>query len=117
MGPSKFLAISAADASVNQVSAAIVLDQMLYASIVVLMTGASTGTLKVQVSNDLMPQPASSPVPTNWVDLAGISVVMTANSTFIIPKFDVCYGYMRLVYTKNNGSAGTISAFVKTISF
>lgn len=110
---------AAADASANQTSDPIQAQNLFNGSVTGVVTGASTGALKIQVSNDI-PNPVESvpgviPTITNWADLSGVTVTLSAAGVFIIPKFDICYEWIRLVYTKNNGSAGTISANLKTL--
>lgn len=70
-------------------------------SIQVISTGA-VGTAKVQVSND-------KKNPANWTDLSGATVSVTGAGSFIIPKFDVCYRFIQVVYT-NSSSTGNVTA-------
>lgn len=108
--------INAADASVNQVSAAIPTENMLYISVQVVMTGSSSGALKLQASNDVIPVTNPLTAPTNWADISGATVTLTGTAgVFLIPLTNLCYQYVRAVYTHNNGSAGTITATAKGI--
>jgi hypothetical protein len=70
-------------------------------SVQVISTGAM-GTLKLQASND-----KNSPV--NWSDISGASVSVTGSGAFLIPKLDLCYRYIRAIYTNSSGS-GDITA-------
>lgn len=114
MRPIQTYAISAADASVDQVSAAIPAQFIVAISVHNTSTGLSTGTIKVQASNDA-PGPVDTngkAAPASWVDIASQTVAITAASQTLIPKFDTAYTWLRIVYTHNNGSAGTITAKV-----
>lgn len=69
--------------------------------------GSAAGTLKVQISNDAPPFSGLQPeqfVPTNWVDLASATVSVASGGTVVIPKTDISYQYMRLVWTRSAGS-------------
>lgn len=73
-----------------------------------------TGTVKVQVSNDEI----LAGQPVNWVDLTSASVSVTGAGSFLIPKADVCYRWMRIVYTKTTSAVGAlISVNVNGIGF
>lgn len=110
------LVFSAADASVDQTSSAILANYLVAVSAQAIQTGAATGALKFQASND----PAiiaGGAQPTNWTDVASQTVTIGAAGTFLIPKFDICYNWIRLVYTKNNGSAGTVTVQINALGF
>lgn len=112
-------ALRAADASANQVSLAIDVRQAVAMSAQVVMTGASTGTLNILASNDVTPPVNASgqPVPANWNLITGQTLALTANASFLLPKFDISYQWIQIQYVKNNGSAGTVSVNVNTKSF
>lgn len=83
-------------------------------SVQVIAAGAPVGVVKVQVSNDegsSIPQPFS---PTNWVDLPSATIAVATAGQLLIPKFDLCYNYVRIVYTKTSGT-GSITAEVKSL--
>jgi len=84
--------------------------QMFSCSVIASFTDvAAAGTLKMQASNDLGSSNGSFTnqfVPTVWVDIAGAAATSAAGASIIIPKFDICYQYIRLVWTKTGG-AGT----------
>ena len=105
--------MSAVDASADAVSSAINAQSLFNCSIQTISTGASTGTLKVQVSNDIVDPSIPPTAPTHWSDLSGATVTINAASVGLIPLQNLCYAWIRLVYTKNNGSAGTITANFK----
>lgn len=112
MKPNLKKVMDAVDASADKNGDAILTSFVLYVSVQAVMTGSSTGTLKLQYSND----PAYSPkIPTNWSDIPNATVTIDAAGVFAIPKTDLCYEHVRPVYTKNNGSVGTLTAYMKTI--
>jgi hypothetical protein len=74
-------------------------------------TGTGVGTIKIQVSND-----SETGVPVNWSDLSGATIAVTAASVLVLPKIEVSYQFIRLVYTKTSGT-GTLNARVKSIGF
>lgn len=84
---------------------------LFYVSVQVSSTGAGAGTLKLQASNDQPVQ--SNVVPTNWSDVPTASVAVSGAGAFLIPKTDLCYEWIRLVYT--NSGTGTISAVFKAL--
>lgn len=88
------------------------MDDILYVSFQVVFGDASAaGTLKIQASNDECGsgnQPSSF-VPTNWSDLSGVSVTATAGGVLLIPKTDVCYRWIRAVYTSTGAGSTTIT--------
>ena len=106
--------LNAADATQSsQTSGPIDATSVVNASCVGIAVGGTiTGTLKFQACNDL---PAMNPSgPINWVDCSE-SVSVTGAGNFLIPKFDCCYQWLRVVYTKSSSAAGaTITALVKT---
>jgi hypothetical protein len=55
-------------------------------------------------------------VPTNWVDLASATVTVASGATSIIPKTDMCYQYMRLVWTRTGGT-GSFTAITNVQGF
>lgn len=100
--------LNVADASVDQKSAAESLHCMYGFSGITYMTGASTGSLKWQISNlpyNITPG-VSDP---SWVDLANSTQALSAATNYS-QNFDALYyNWCRCVYTKTNGSSGTIS--------
>ena len=72
-------------------------------------TGSAAGTLKIQASNDDIP---NGP-PVNFSDIPSATIAVSGAGTFLIPKTDLCYQYIRLVYT--NSGTGTISVVLKAL--
>jgi|SRR6185312_5000575 len=77
--------------------------------------GTVAGTVKFQASNDNVVIGGGN-VPTNWTDIASATVSVTGAGSFLIPKTEICYQWVRVVYT-NSGTGGTIAVMVKTIGF
>jgi hypothetical protein len=74
-------------------------------------TGSGSGTLIIQASNDDPTSPTMP--PTNWSPIPSATVTVTGAGAFLIPKTDLCYQYVRLVYT--NTGTGTISVVFKAL--
>lgn len=74
-------------------------------------TGSAAGTLKIQASND-DPRGAGQ-VPVNFSDIPDATITATGAGVFLISKIDLCYEYVRLVYT--NTGTGTISVVFKAL--
>lgn len=69
-------------------------------------SGSMNGTFELQGSNDLaVGLPANQFSPTNWNTLGSASYVVCSSSptqsSFLIPMQEVCYQYMRVVFTKS----------------
>lgn len=101
------------DASVSFNSPAGLLAHVFGFSIQAIITGTAAGTMKLQGSNDPVPDSdfPSTPVwtPTNWTDVANSSEPVTGAGTLMY-DFNQCPGYnwVRVVYTSSSGT-GTIS--------
>ena len=112
--------ISALSAAVDQAGPAIQVQQVYSVSAQAISTGASTGTVQLQVSNDpinICTVDANGRfVPVNWSSL-GSALTVTAASTTILLKTDCCHQWLRAIYTHNNGSAGTITVNINTQGF
>jgi len=101
--------INGASAAVNQNSVVLDTSHVLSLSIHTTTTGTSTGTISVQASNDV-----DKPV-VNWSPVPTFTSSVTAAGSYLIPKFDVCYAWMRIVFTATNAAAGTVTVKIKTI--
>lgn len=103
--------LAAVDASANQNGPWIEASHKMNLSAFAVMTGASTGTLNIQASNDPNPPVDSSgnPNPQNFINIPTQTVTIGAAGAFLIPSFSVSYKWIRASYVKNNGSAGTIT--------
>jgi hypothetical protein len=106
---SRFTAVKIVDAvsmgaSIN--SSGIDLNQQMIYAIQAVWTGTPAGTLKIQVSNDIVPV-ASSVV--NWTDYTGSSQTLSGSAgDFVWNVLNVGYRWMRLVYTRSS-STGTLN--------
>lgn len=92
-------------------TAAIPALNLLYCSAQITATSGAAGTLKLQASNDDFPSNTTPPV--NFSDIPSASVAVTGAGSFLIPIQNLCYQYVRLVYT--NTGAGTISVVFKAL--
>jgi hypothetical protein len=105
--------LSQADASITQNG--IITDAGFVVAISgqAVLTGSPVGNLKFQASDDFLQR---NQVPTNWSDIPGTTVAVSAAGSFLLPKIDVCYNRIRLVYVPTSGT-GTVSANIKTLGF
>lgn len=92
-------------------TAAVPAAQLLQVAAQLTATGAAAGTLQLQCSLDNTMTPSVAPV--NWSNVPSASVAVSGAGVYLIPKTDVCYNYVRLVYT-NTGS-GTVSVVLQAI--
>lgn len=92
-------------------TAAIPALNLFYCSAQIAATGSAAGTMKLQASNDDPTQ--GNVTPTNWSDISGATVSVSGAGAFLIPKTDLCYQYIRIVYT--NSGTGTISIVFKAL--
>lgn len=109
--------INGASAAVNQNGTVMDTSQVFAISAQSVVTGTSTGTLNIQGSNDIAPAVDSSGkfVPTNWSTIG--TVAIAGANTYMIPKFDVCYSWIRASFTFGNAAVGTITVNIKTLGF
>lgn len=84
---------------------------LFYCSAQIAATGSAAGTLKFQASND--DPVAANAVPVNWSDIPGATVTVSGVGAFLIPKIELSYQYVRLVYI--NTGTGTISIVFKAL--
>ncbi len=97
MRPSDVTSIVAQPAYTNYSSPSIPTGSVFAGSVQAVTSGTGAGTVKIQASNDPY-LPESEPV--NWTDVASITTTLTGTAgSFLIPKFDVCYQWLRTVFT------------------
>ncbi len=92
-------------------SAAVLAENLFAISAVAIASSTEAGTLKIQASND---NPLGSAAITNWVDIPSATVTVTAGSTVTIPKTEICYQWVRFVYT-HSGGTGNITVQIKAL--
>lgn len=98
-------------AAATVTTAAIPALNLFYCSAQIAATGAAAGTLKIQASDD--DPKGGTQVPTNWSDIPSATIAVAAAGAFLIPKTELCYQWVRLVYT--NTGTGTISVIFKAL--
>lgn len=115
MRQSVYPSLVKADASADANGIAIQARNLLYISAQAVVTGTSTGTLKFQFSNDIVDPTLVTTPPTNWSDVPSATVAIAGAGVYVIPKTDLCYEYIRVVFVHTNAAAGTISCNTKVI--
>lgn len=105
--------IVVSSAATSQSGGAIDTEFMLYVSAQAAVTGTSTGTLKLQASNDLPPSLATNSngtqIPVNWSDIPNATIAIAGAGVYLIPQTLICYRYIRSVFVAGNTAAGTIT--------
>lgn len=78
---------------------------------------ATTGTIQLQVSNDIVDTNyAHNPTPTHWSNL-GSSVALAAPATnYLIPVQNVSYRSMRIVFTGDPANDATIDVKIMALA-
>ena len=112
-----YKALAAIDAVVaSSASPPIDANQLLYVSVQIVASGAPVGVAKLQCSNDFSTDKINSTqqVVTNWSDIPSATVAVSAAGVFLVPKTDLCYRWIRVVYTKTSGT-GAITANVNAL--
>lgn len=124
MRPNNYTALNGLSAATVQNSLAIDGSQLYACSVQGILAGggSNVGTLKIQSSDDppylCTVGTSGNLIPTNWNDIASASVTFSGNGSMTIPKTDLCYQWIRIVYTQTSGTGvNTITANVKTIAF
>lgn len=108
-------------ASVSSNSQCMLSEQWIRASFQVdCLSGALNGSFVVQVSNDKATGvPPEQFTPTFWNTIGStqqVAASISANSSVLIPFFETCYKYHRIVFTAGNGgnTVGSISIRAET---
>lgn len=90
-------------------------------SVQAVSTGTPTVVIKIQASNDPIigcPLDANgAPVPQNWTDISGATVSIGAAGSFLIPKLDICYQWIRVVMTSGSADTGQTVADLKALGY
>lgn len=108
---------TAADLSINEVSSAVDASYIIWVSLQLVAAGSSpVGTIKLQASNDMIQAAnlASLTTPTNWNDIPNTTVNVSGNGSYVIPKTEISYQWIRAVWTATSGT-GTITANLKSV--
>lgn len=97
-------ALDAAATYSTTTSSAIDAGNIYSASVQGVSTGsATTGTLKLQGSNDMpasgAPYPTNGFTPTNWTDIASATVNFSGATTGLVPVTNICHQFLRVVFT------------------
>lgn len=100
---------SAVNAGINETSGPCDVSQLSSFSLQSISTGTATGTIQVQVSNDPPANGDPGITPSNWTNLAGATIAVTAASTLLLPRTASCYNWLRLTFTTSAG-AGFLTA-------
>lgn len=98
------------DMSGNLTSQVIDLADIDLGSIQAVFSGAPTGSLKLQLSNEIIANTADpNSAISEWTDYAGSSVAVAAAGSHIYNISNMGYKWCRLVYTRTGGN-GTLNA-------
>ncbi len=110
MRPLNFKSLSAADLSVDQSGSEISSAFVVEVSAQAVVTGTTpVGVVKLQASNDPL-------VATHWSDITGASVAVNAVGSFLIPKIDLSYEWVRAVWVATSGT-GAVTVNLKTVGY
>lgn len=102
-------ALDAAAAAANAYSEPIEASHLVYGSVQAVATGAAAGNLYIQASNDVG-------TPVTWTNVT-TAVAITTTGSFIIPKTDLCYAWIRVYFDPTGSDVGTVTAKFKGFSF
>ena len=105
--------LSAANAATTQNATPSDMSTMVAISAQAILTGSPVGTLTFQASNDLT---YNGQTQTNWTTIPNTSVAVNSAGTYLLPKIDSCYQWVRVVYTATSGT-GTVTVNVKALGF
>lgn len=105
--------IIAQPASSNYNTLAININQIYQGSAQFLATGSAAGSFKLQASND---EPVQGN-PINWTDITSQTISITGIGSYLIPKFDLAYNFLRGVFTSTATGVQTVSPIADTGSF
>lgn len=100
-------------AAATVTSAAIDSRNLFSCSAQIAATGSAAGTLIIEASDDIAGADGVPGPQTNWSAIPSATVSVSGAGAFLIPKTDLCYQFVRLVYT--NSGTGTISVVFKAL--
>lgn len=107
------LALNAADATLTLNSPAILCDQLFQISVQGVFSGNSAGAMKLQFSNDIVNPRNPLAAPTHWNDVPSATVSITTAGSYAIPKTEICYQFVRVVFTPSGSTPGTATVTCK----
>ncbi len=77
----------------------------------------AAGTVKIQCSNDLVVNGNRATfVPTNWNDITNATSAITSGAGPAIVIGNMCFSYIRAVYTSSSGGSTTIVVNMNVLS-
>ena len=112
MLPGRGIVINSTNPTIAQNSSIITADHMVQISAQVVTTGASTGNVVLQASND-----PPTLTPKNWTPVPLATVAVAGAESVMMPLTEVCYAWLRFVYTPTAGAAGTLIVQFKSNGF
>lgn len=117
MRNAQVLILNGADTA-NATGSAIDVGQAVSASFVpVLGDLTANGTLKIQVSNDLVSNGQRNTfVPTNWSDIPNATSAIASGVGPAIVIGNMAFSYIRAVYTRSSGGSTTIQVLMNVLS-
>lgn len=107
------------DDSVDQSGTQIDANQLIAASFQAVFGDASaTGTLKIQMSNDVCNDryQAAAFTVTNWTDIPSATASVASGASVVISLNQLSYRWLRAVYTAASGGTTTISVNLNALS-
>lgn len=82
---------------------------------IVVGTGSIAGSVQAQISNDDTLQGGRGVgTPTNWSNL-GASTALSTSGVTLVPQQDLCYRYLRFVFTDTSSGTGTANLNVQVM--
>lgn len=98
-----------ADDSMSQTGSSFWVGQIIAASFCpVFGDVAAAGTLKIQCSNDIPVGAPAAFTPTNWNDVPNATSTIASGVGPAIVIAQMCFAYIRAVYTRSGGGSTTI---------
>lgn len=78
----------------------------------------AAGTLKIQFSNDpcAFGNLAVDFTPTNWADIPNASVSVSSGASVAIVIANMCFRWIRAVYTRSGGGSTTVNVLMNSLS-
>lgn len=110
--------LSGVDTS-SQTGSKVDANQLVAASFAIRFGDAgANGTFKIQASNDPTPDGylASTFTPTNWVDIPNQSASITSGASALLTISNMCYRWVRAVYTRSSGGSSTVNVDMDALS-